>query len=518
MQAKGRERSLSEKDEELSLFFEMRRREKENESNNNLLLSSEELPPPQETNNNENSPISRSAPSLPLQRKSRVDEFLNSENEKSDYDWLLTPPGTPLFNLEMESRTTATSQQEFPTTRPIALRSRPANIQVEPASRRTTASKNLTLNSELKSSTTIGNRRPSSSEGHKPVTRRSATPTARPTLPSTTKPSRSSTPSLRPSLPSIKHVVPPMRSSTPTRSSARSSTPTARPSVPAAKSATRSATPTRQTSTPLSAHGVSAPAGRASSASKIRPANTNSSAPSRGPSPTVKSRPWKPSEMPGFSLDVPANLRTTLTERPASASRGRPVVPSVKSSSTATGSSGKLRQQSCSPSRARALKSSVTSTGNSNRAMSKSRCNDIDEVSPVVIGTQMVERVVNMRKLAPPKREDDHSNNNSAGKSLFSDSLGFGRTLSKKSLDMALRHMDIRRSMQGNLRPVVTSIPVSSMYSIRSGGTKNRATSNSDSPLATSSNASSEPSVNNAFTCLDGSDAEVNDARSAQGN
>ena len=77
---------------------------------------------------------------------------------------------------------------------------------------------------------------------------------------------------------------------------------------------------------------------------------------------------------------------------------------------------------------------------------------------------------------------------------------------------------DIRRSMQGNLRPVVTSIPVSSMYSIRSGGTKNRATSNSDSPLATSSSASSEPSVNNAFTCLDGSDAEANDARSEQGN
>ncbi|PON43519.1 hypothetical protein PanWU01x14_272920 [Parasponia andersonii] len=150
--------------------------------------------------------------------------------------------------------------------------------------------------------------------------------------------------------------------------------------------------------------------------------------------------------------------------------------------------------------------------------MSKSRCSDSDEVSPVVIGTQMVERVVNMRKLAPPKRENDHSAHNySGGKS--SDSSGFGRSLSKKSLDMALRHMDIRRSMQGgSLRPLVTSIPASSMYSIRSGPTKSRTISNSNSPLATSSNASSELSVNNAYVGLDGSDVDGNDVGSEQGN
>lgn len=49
-----------------------------------------------------------------------------------------------------------------------------------------------------------------------------------------------------------------------------------------------------------------------------------------------------------------------------------------------------------------------------------------------------------MRRLAPP-RQDDHqrfAHGNLAGKPLSSpDSTGFGRTLSKKSLDMALRHM-----------------------------------------------------------------------------
>jgi hypothetical protein len=65
---------------------------------------------------------------------------------------------------------------------------------------------------------------------------------------------------------------------------------------------------------------------------------------------------------------------------------------------------------------------------------------------------------------------------------------------------------DIRRSIPGNLRPLMTNIPASSMYSVRSGPARSRAISVSDSPLATSSNASSEVSVNNNGLCLDGSE------------
>lgn len=65
-----------------------------------------------------------------------------------------------------------------------------------------------------------------------------------------------------------------------------------------------------------------------------------------------------------------------------------------------------------------------------------------DNVSPALVGTKMVERVINMRKLAPPKQDDKHSpHSNLSGKSSSPDSAGFGRTLSKKSLDMAIRHM-----------------------------------------------------------------------------
>ncbi|KAF2296255.1 hypothetical protein GH714_037112 [Hevea brasiliensis] len=96
----------------------------------------------------------------------------------------------------------------------------------------------------------------------------------------------------------------------------------------------------------------------------------------------------------------------------------------------------------------------------------------------------MVERVINMRKLAPPKQDDKLSPyGNLSGKSSSPDSSGFGRTLSKKSLDMAIRHMcEIRVYTKQN--------------------------SVSDSPLATSSNASSEVSVNNNGLCLDGIELE----------
>ncbi|MBA0750819.1 hypothetical protein Gogos_002204 [Gossypium gossypioides] len=120
----------------------------------------------------------------------------------------------------------------------------------------------------------------------------------------------------------------------------------------------------------------------------------------------------------------------------------------------------------------------------------------------------MVERVVNMRKLVPPKQDDNHRNNPTAKLSSSLDSSGFGRTLSKKSLDMAMRHMDIRRSISGQQRPLMTNVPASSIYSVRSGSTKSRTLSVCDSPLATSSTASSEPSVNNNSFFMDGSEME----------
>ncbi|KAH8484928.1 hypothetical protein H0E87_026623 [Populus deltoides] len=515
---------------------------------------------------------------------------------------LLTPPGTPLFtSLELESQKTGMSQIGMSNARPTALKSRLINIQEEPASRTHVGYKGTTLQSGL-NSTSAGNRRSASAGGQRSVSR-PATPTGRPSSSATAKHSRPSTPTSRPTLSSTKSVAPPARSSTPTRIAARSSTPTARPSLSGSKPASRSATPIRQSSTPSSPPSVAAAPGQTSSVTKSVPATLKNPVPSRGISPTVKSRPWKPEEIPGFSLDAPPNLRTSLPERPASAtrdrpggpsarpasasrdrpggpsarpasatrdrpggpsarpasasrerpggpsarpasasrerpgdpsalqasasrerpggpsarpasaSRGRPGGPSARSSSSDAGFNGRPRQQSCSPSRGKASRMSIPTK-------SRTQTNGGDDVNPVQMGTKMVERVVNMRKLVPPKQDGSHSSlSNSAGKSSSLDSTGFGRTLSKKSLDMALRHMDIRRSISGNLRPLMTNIPASSMYSVRSGGSsKGRTVSVLDSPLATSSNASSEPSVNNNSYFADGIEIEDNEFGSERGN
>nr|XP_011469903.1 PREDICTED: flocculation protein FLO11 isoform X1 [Fragaria vesca subsp. vesca]XP_011469904.1 PREDICTED: flocculation protein FLO11 isoform X2 [Fragaria vesca subsp. vesca] len=520
-----------EKEEELALFLEMKKREKER--NDLLLNTSEEFDAPLGAKPG-TSPIfniSSSTPAPPT-RKSGTDEFLNSENDKNDYDWLLTPPGTPLFpSLEMESHKTMMSQLGTPKARPTALKSRLANPQPEPGARSNLVSKQSASSPGLNSSSS-GIRRPSSSGG---PGSRPATPTGRPTVTSAPKPSRSSTPTSRASLtkstvsaakptvsttkstiPGTKSTVPatkstiPSRSSTPSRSTARSSTPTGRSTVPPPKSVSRASTPTRQPSMPSNSPSMSAPTSKPSpSVSKPVPAATRNPVPSRGASPTVKSRPWKPSEMPGFSMDAPPNLRTTLPDRPLSASRGRPGAPSSRSSSIEPSPPGRPRRQSCSPSRGRAPNGSTHISGSSVPAFSRGRSKVNDNVSPVLMGTKMVERVINMRRLAPPKHDDKPSPHGNSGKSSSSpDSSGFGRTLSKKSLDMAIRHMDIRRTIPGNLRPLMTNIPASSMYSVRSGPARSRTVSVSDSPLATSSNASSEVSVNNNGLCLDVSGVE----------
>ncbi|KAA8539588.1 hypothetical protein F0562_026280 [Nyssa sinensis] len=470
---------MKEKDEELALFLEMRKREKER--NNLLLQNSEEFDAPLGSKPG-SSPIFNITSPTPA-RKTGADDFLNSENDKNDYDWLLTPPGTPLFpSLEMESQRTVMSQIGSPKARPTALKSRLANPQLEPAVRSTLASRQPASSPGLNTSS-AGIRRPSSSGG---PGSRPATPTGRPTLTSASKststttsnptsittskpslitaskPSRSSTPSSRATLPSTKPTVS-ARSSTPlsrttarsstplSRTTARSSTPTARPSVPASKPTSRAATPTRRPSTPSSATNTSAaPVKSPSPVTKSGATIAGNPVQPRVSSPTVRSRPWKPSEMPGFSLDAPPNLRTSLPERPVSATRGRPGAPIARSSSVEPPSNGRVRRQSCSPSRGRPPNGIIHSSGSSVPAMSRAYSKANDNVNPVLIGTKMVERVINMRKLAPPKLDDKHSpRSNLSGKSSSPDSSGFGRTLSKKSLDMAIRHMDIRRSIPG---------------------------------------------------------------------
>ncbi|KAJ0258691.1 Uncharacterized protein HA466_0074430 [Hirschfeldia incana] len=577
---------MAEKDEELSLFLEMRRREKEQDS---LLLNSNpeefETPAGSKPGTSPVFNISSSGGSAPARKTGGPpDDFLNSEGDKNDYEWLLTPPGTPLFpSLEMESQRTMMSQNGDSKGRPATLTSRLANSSSETTARNHLTSRQPTSSPGL-SSSNGATRRPSSSGG--PGSRPS-TPTGRSssTLTTNSKSSRPSTPTSRTSTvssttrPSLTHSrstasattrpTPPMsrstsssrltptaskpttrpagsttrstttgsttrsttstatrsagpsRSTTPlSRSTARSSTPTSRPTLPPpTKTISRSSTPTRRPSAAATTTSKPSQIKPSSPAAKPMPTPSKTPAVSRAPSPTVRSRPWKPSDMPGFSLETPPNLRTTLPERPLSATRGRPGAPSPRSNSVEPGAlagGGRPRRQSCSPSRGRApMHTSGSSVPAVNRNFSKAN----DNVSPVMMGAKMVERVINMRKLAPPRSDEKGSpHGNLSAKSSSPDSAGFGRNLSKKSLDMAIRHMDIRRTIPGNLRPLMTNIPASSMYSVRSGHTRGRPMNVSDSPLATSSNASSEISVyNNNGMCLEAASEKEDDAGSERG-
>lgn len=116
---KWSEMVVSERDDELTLFLELRRREKEKEKekNNLLLRNSDVLAPPLGMNRNFEvrfvstgscwfrwfekpfdillvgsngggvvAPVSEVLPSVPP-RKTATEKFLYSENDKSDYDW-----------------------------------------------------------------------------------------------------------------------------------------------------------------------------------------------------------------------------------------------------------------------------------------------------------------------------------------------------------------------------------------------------------------------------------------------
>ncbi|KAL9674557.1 hypothetical protein QQ045_030829 [Rhodiola kirilowii] len=463
------------KDEEMALFFEMRRREAEDDSLPALEYSDE-----LDGSNPGVSPISKRVHSLHVPSMD-ADDFLNCEIDSTDYDWLLTPPDIPLFPLlEMESHKHIYGQIETTTVQPTPRSTKPADIQEDP-------------NSGLKASAPdlgpakAGNKIQSISKKQISTKGKIAA----------SKPSRSSTPNSRAPVPSTKPKNPSTRSSTPSRSASCLYTPTGRPSAPvASKSAPRSSTPIRKESSSSVGPCVSEPSEQSSVVAKFSPSKSKNPVNVRGKVPIVKSSIAKPPEALD-SLDPPLYSRTSLPERPASASRGRSGASNLKIASSRASSNGKQRQKSRSPSRARAQNISGFNSRNFISAWNRAHSNDADKVNPVIIGSQMVERVVNMRKLAPPKPDGHCDQNKSTGKSSLSrDSSGFGLSLSKKSLDMAIRHMGIRGGVSGNLKPLNTKKAAVSGHSTPTGSIQSSTTNISDSPFATSSDSSSDPTAN----------------------
>ncbi|XP_042052946.1 cell wall protein DAN4-like isoform X2 [Salvia splendens] len=406
------------------------------------------------------------------------DSLLNLETSNNDHDWLLAQQDAAANQADASSGECVSLSSEM---------SKPNN---------------------LGPSAPAANRSPLSSGGRKPSSSRAATPTRRPTLAAAkSKPSRASTPTSRvpaAAAKSSKPVAAPVRTSTPSRVSPRSSTPTSRTTVPTASSK------------PASTYRASTPAARSVSAAPMRkPAmtsTTSSKSPSEGTSSRGKtssivtknpvatrggssSRASNPSEMLSMSHDASKSLKTSVPNRPASASRGRP-------SSLSYPSKGKPKQKSCSPTKARATNGNAHRNGSAtlSRSWGYGRHGDDDDVNPVLMGTKMVERVVNSRKLAPPK-QDEHISLENPKRSSHENS-GFGRSLSKKSLDMAIRHMDIRRSVNaaGSLKPVATTTVLSYFSNgNQSSSSQSSSFGVSESPVTSSSDSSKSSNCINSY-------------------
>ncbi|XWS09526.1 hypothetical protein CRYUN_Cryun40dG0092200 [Craigia yunnanensis] len=296
--------------------------------------------------------------------------------------------------------------------------------------------------------------------------------TARPSTPS----SRST--SSRPSTPSKVHPSPTSSYIDKSRSSqsSRPSTPTARPHIPAnlnstaVRSNSRPSTPTRRNPVPSLSSAVAASPSAVCIVSNGRgaaPASRSSS-----PGPRIKP-PQQPVVPPDFPLDTPPNLRTTLPDRPISAGRSRPSV-TMKANQDTTSSVNMPRRHS-SPIVTRGR---LTEPPGRTRVHSNGHASDIHE-------SRKTSHVTDLAMQKPVKFS-----------TTTADGTGFGRTISKKSLDMAIRHMDIRNGT-GSIRSLsgTTLFP----QSIRSASAKTQSLRSLCASDSVNSNGSSDSLKNGDF-------------------
>ncbi|KAK7246952.1 hypothetical protein RIF29_41825 [Crotalaria pallida] len=310
-----------EKDDDLALFNEVQSRERENF----LLQPSDNL---EDSFSSKLRHFSDIKLGISIPRQGETSDLLNADGDKNDYDWLLTPPDTPLFpSLDDEPPQTNVISCGRPRSKPISI-SRSSTMEKSYKSSRGSASPNrLSLSPRSRNSTLQSRGRPSSVANSSPTQ-------------------------------SVQHA-----------------SPSRRPSPPPNKPATRSSTPTpRRLSTGSSGLAVS---------TGIR--GTSPVKTSRGNSASPKIKAWQ-TNIPGLSSEAPPNLRTSLDDRPASYVRGSSPVsrngrdstskfsrqPSPTASRSSSSFHGHDRDQFSSRS-----KGSVTSSGD----------DDLDSVHSLTVGS-----------------------------------------------------------------------------------------------------------------------------------
>ncbi|KAM7260576.1 hypothetical protein ACFE04_011249 [Oxalis oulophora] len=200
---------FKEKDDDLALFNDMHTKEQENF----LLQSSDDF---EDTFSIKLKNFLDFKRGISITTRGESSELLNVEGDKNDYDWLLTPPETPLFpSLDDEPQLDIAAHRGRPRSKPITI-SRSSTMEKSYRSSRGSASPNRLTPSPRSENNTFHSRGRQSS-----ATRSSPTPSA-----------RSATPTRRSSPPFNKPTTPTPRPSTPNsrRISAGSASPIRTPS------------------------------------------------------------------------------------------------------------------------------------------------------------------------------------------------------------------------------------------------------------------------------------------------
>ncbi|KHN34801.1 hypothetical protein glysoja_036794 [Glycine soja] len=362
---------LREKDDDLALFSEMQSREEESF----LLQPSDDL-------EDSFSSKLRDFPDIKLgisiPGRGETSELLNTDGNKNDYDWLLTPPDTPLFpSLDDEPPEINVVSRGRPRSKPISI-SRSSTTERSYKSSRVSASPSRLSSSPHSGNNTLQSRGRSSS-----------TPNSSPT-----QVLRHATPTRRPSPPPTKPTTPAPRPSTPTPRQIRTGS-----SSPAFSSGIRRTSPVK------TSHGNSA-------SPKIRTWQTN---------------------IPGFSSEAPLNLRTSLADQPASYVRG-----SSPASKNSRDSTSKFGRQSMSPTPSRSSSYIRSHDRDQFSSCSKgsivsSSDDDLDSLQSIPVGS--LDRFAS-------RRDGSFSNSKSHSISKKSARMVSPSSAPKRSFDSAIRQMD----------------------------------------------------------------------------
>jgi len=403
---------LQDRDEDLALFQDMRTRE----NNDSLNPSTDDIDE-----------------SLSIRLRRLLDT--STQTRKNDYNWLLTPPGTPHF---------PSLKQDAPC----------VNI-----------SEKGTLQSGVISMPRISSRTTSRGNSSSPISRISASPQRASTASCSSGPNTYSRGRASSSQTGNPKLQPLTSSSRPATSSQRSSTPSAKSSTTALR---RSSTSPR---------GQLSSAGRGGySPQKSRHGGSSSS----------KIQPWQ-SGIPDFSPKPPPNLRTTLSDR--STSRLRGLCPASRHGEE-TGN--KRRGQSVSPRISRLANSS--NNHDSDRLSSYSKSSVVssceDEIDSIYSATSVkktctknaVHHQVTRKKGSNANIEVQSTSKKQVKPSATNVSSGSGSTV---------RQSHLRQNSKSMFRPLLSSAPAASFYTYKTSNFL-RQSSSINSSVATSSNASSE--------------------------